>query len=53
MISACGGFQLIRCLNMGDGVDATQKQKTRMKTKSVFRRQSDLVNTWQNFFAVY
>ena len=36
MISACGGFQLIRCLNIGDGVDTTQKQKIRMKDKVGF-----------------
>ena len=36
MISACGGFQLIRRLNMGDGVDTTQKQKIRMKDKVGF-----------------
>ena len=47
MISACGGFQLIRRLNMGDGVDTTQKQKIRMKDKvGFFRHQSDLVSMW-------
>jgi len=43
MISACGGFQLIRCLNMDGGVDATQKQKTRMRNKVGF---SDANQLW-------
>ncbi len=47
MISACGGFQLIRRLKMDGGGDATQKQKTRMWNKVGFSdTDSDLVGMW-------
>ena len=47
MISACGGFQLIRRLKMDGGGDSTKKQKTRMRNKVGFSdTNSDLVGMW-------